>query len=57
MKEHTAMWIMPPDGGSYGFPKLYHPNTDGDLREWMIKEGYPSQEIHPAMVVRFEDEK
>lgn len=57
MKEHTAMWIMPPGGEAYGFPKLYYPNIHGDLKEWLVKEGYPVQQIHPTMIVKFEDKK
>jgi hypothetical protein len=34
-------WVDPPSGHRYGFPRLYDPATDGDMRAWMIRQGYP----------------
>lgn len=34
-------WVDPPSGWRYGFPRLYDPATDGDMRAWMIAMGYP----------------
>lgn len=34
-------WVDPPSGWMYGFPRLYDPQKDGPLREWMVANGYP----------------
>ena len=34
-------WVDPPSGWLYGFPRLYDPASDGDMTEWMIRNGYP----------------
>jgi len=36
-------YVDPPSGWAYGFPKLYDPATDGDMTEWLIREGYPER--------------
>jgi hypothetical protein len=35
------IWIDPPEGWKYGFPIIYDPDTDGQLSEFIVKEGYP----------------
>lgn len=38
----VRMWVDPPQGWKYGFPKVYDVLKDGtDVYEWIIKEGYP----------------
>ena len=39
------IWVDPPAGWKYGFPKVYEQETDGDMTQWMLKEGYPQREI------------
>lgn len=39
------VWVDPPEGWRYGFPKIYNADTDGDSRDWMIREGYPEEKI------------
>jgi hypothetical protein len=39
------IWVDPPAGWKYGFPKVYEQETDGDMTKWMLKEGYPQREI------------
>jgi len=34
-------WVDPPSGYRYGFPKLYDPARDGNVTEWLIRQGYP----------------
>jgi hypothetical protein len=34
-------WVDPPSGWRYGFPRLYDPARDGNMRAWMIASGYP----------------
>lgn len=36
-------YVDPPEGWRWGFPKLYDPATDGDMRAWMIRSGYPER--------------
>lgn len=36
-------YVDPPSGWAYGFPRLYDPATDGDMVEWMIRNGYPER--------------
>ena len=36
-------WVDPPSGWRYGFPRLYDPAKDGDMRAWMIAAGYPER--------------
>lgn len=39
------LYIDPPSGWKYGFPKIFDPATDGQFQEWLIKNGYPQKEI------------
>ena len=37
------VWVDPPSGWQYGFPKLYNREVDGDISEWMVQQGYPEE--------------
>jgi hypothetical protein len=37
------VWVDPPSGWKYGFPKLW--DCQGSLQEWLVREGYPKREI------------
>lgn len=37
----NKMWVDVPSGWVYGFPKLYNPEEDGELAEWVYNNGYP----------------
>ena len=39
------IWVDPPAGWKYGFPKVYDKEVDGDCTAWMLKNGYPQKEI------------
>ena len=52
MKVVETMWVDPPSGWQYGFPKLYTPSEDGDMTEWLVREGYPRHMITPTTNVR-----
>lgn len=44
MKNKVTM-VDPPSGWKYGFPKPYPNKYEGNLREWLVKNGYPQSEI------------
>lgn len=35
------LWVDPPQGYLYGFPKVWDDEVDGDCEAWMIAQGYP----------------
>ena len=37
------VWVDPPSGWKYGFPKKW--NQQGTSKEWLLKEGYPQEEM------------
>ena len=37
--------VDPPMGWKYGFPRVFDTETDGVIREWLVREGYPQAEI------------
>ena len=40
------VWVDPPSGWKYGFPRVYDRLVDGeDLYAWMVAQGYPQAEI------------
>jgi len=41
----NKLWIDPPSGWRYGFPKIWDPNTEPDLRVWLIQSGYPENQV------------
>lgn len=43
------IWVDPPSGWRYGFPKIYDPDKDGDMTEWLAAQGYP-EEGEPSYV-------
>ena len=46
-------WVDPPSGWRYGFPRLYDPATDGDMRAWMIANGYPELLANQGLACTF----
>jgi len=36
-------YVDPPEGWRWGFPRLYDPQADGDMTEWMVRCGYPER--------------
>lgn len=43
----NRVWIDPPYGWQYGFPKLYDKKVP--LQQWLIDNGYPEQDTDFAM--------
>jgi len=52
MKVVERLWIDPPSGWLYGFPKLWIPEKHGNLRAWLISNGYPAKELHSYTIIR-----
>jgi len=42
---HSKIWVDPPEGWRYGFPAIYDPEKDGQMRDWIISKGYPAKLI------------
>lgn len=36
-----GVWVDPPEGHRYGFPKLYDTACELTMAQWLVKEGYP----------------
>jgi hypothetical protein len=43
----NRVWIDPPSGWQYGFPKLYDKKVP--LAQWLIDNGYPEADTDFAM--------
>ena len=39
------LWIDPPSGWKYGFPKVWDKELHPDFNAWIIAEGYPLQDL------------
>jgi hypothetical protein len=46
-------WVDPAGGHRYGFPRLYDPATDGDMTEWLIRQGYPEHLARQELACTF----
>jgi hypothetical protein len=42
---NRVMYIDPPSGWRYGFPKVYPEEAQGRTKEWLVENGYPQSEI------------
>tara|TARA_Y100000004_G_scaffold195394_1_gene262266 strand:+ start:547 stop:744 length:198 start_codon:yes stop_codon:yes gene_type:complete len=43
---NKVLWIDPPEGWKYGFPRSVPKGVEGDaIVEWMIEVGYPKEDI------------
>jgi hypothetical protein len=40
-----TVYVDPPQGYMYGFPKIWDKNKDPDLKKWLVKQGYPRKTI------------
>lgn len=45
----NKLWIDPPSGWRYGFPKIWDPKQEPDLKVWLIESGYPQSEADFAL--------
>lgn len=37
------VWVDPPNGWRYGFPKIWYPDKDPMLIDWLIANGMPPE--------------
>lgn len=47
-KKKSKLMFDPPQGWMYGFPKEL-PREVTNMRQWLIDEGYPEQDVDHAM--------
>lgn len=45
MDNKTNIYVDPPQGYMYGFPKIWDKEKYPDFKKWLIKEGYPKKTI------------
>ena len=43
-QEIKKVWVDPPSGWRYGFPKVWDKVEHPDFKTWLFSEGYPEQE-------------
>ena len=43
------MFIDPPSGWRYGFPKAYDKEKDGNMDDFLRHHGYPEEDINFAL--------
>ena len=41
MDSGTKLWIDPPAGWRYGFPKVWDQAEQPDFYKWLLSSGYP----------------
>jgi hypothetical protein len=41
----NLVWIDPPSGWKYGWPKLYDKEANPDFNKWLVDNGYPQSII------------
>lgn len=49
--DEGPVWVDPPSGWRYGFPKLW--DRKGSCQDWMIANGYPEHLAKKGLHVRF----
>ena len=42
----TKLWVDPPSGWMFGFPKIWDRTIHPDVKAWLVNEGYPQEEIN-----------
>ena len=41
--------VDPPSGWQYGFPRMYDAEQDGKIEDWLVRMGYPVQDVEFAL--------
>ena len=47
-----TLYVDPPDGWRYGFPKAVPKDREADLFAWLAEQGYPKQWLNDRTVLR-----
>ncbi len=47
--QNQKVVVDPPSGWRYGFPKVYNPEQDGMMKDWLVKNGYPIKDVEFAL--------
>jgi hypothetical protein len=47
------IWVDPPEGWRYGFPKIWDNDTKTDFQAWLVENGYPEKLAKKKLFVRF----
>lgn len=47
--DRVGQLIDPPGGWRFGFPKPYMPRLGENMRDWLVREGYPESEVDFAL--------
>lgn len=45
LTNNKVLWIDPPEGWRYGFPRAVPEGIEDGIHEWMIKVGYPKEKM------------
>jgi hypothetical protein len=49
MYNYGKVWIDPPEGWRFGFPKIWNSQKDPDLRIFLLDSGYPANQVAFAL--------
>jgi len=52
MSKKRRVWIDPPSGWMYGFPKICEDASRIVVHDWLVEQGYPEDLITPGIIVR-----
>lgn len=44
MEKSEKLWVDPPSGWRFGFPKIWDKVKYPDFKSWLIYQGYPEEE-------------
>lgn len=52
--EADELWVDPPSGWRYGFPKVWNKKTHPDMKAWLVENGYPEKAAQSGeLICRF----
>jgi len=44
LNDFVKVWVDPPNGWRYGFPKVWDKESHPDFKAWLFSQGYPKEE-------------
>jgi hypothetical protein len=48
----STLYVDPPEGWRFGFPKAVPKDREADLLSWMIEQGYPKEMFDKYSMMR-----